>query len=143
MDKFKITFKTKLLCMVTDNDDWKKNRNLHAIRILDMVLNSKIEEPYNKFPVNNELPLLSKIDVKIKLTDKIKQIHFEPIDNKVVKYSDNYILMKNQAREKAEKLKLSKILLKNSKLKFRNVIIRICFYTRPLTTEGIFNLIYF
>ena len=88
--------------MVTDNDDWKKNRNLHAIRILDMVLNNKIEEPYKKFPVNNELPLLSKIDVKIKLTDKIKQIHFEPSANKVLKYSDNYILLKNQAREKAE-----------------------------------------
>lgn len=100
--------------MVTDNDDWKKNRNLHAIRILDMVLNSKINEPYSKFPINNELPLLSKIDVKIKLTDKIKQIRFEPVDKKVVKYSENYILMKNQAREKAEKLKLSKILLKNS-----------------------------
>jgi len=101
--------------MVTHNDDWKKNRNLHTIRILDMVLNNKIEEPYNKFPVNNELLLLSKIDVKIKLTNKIKQIRFEPIDNKVVKYSENYILVKNQAREKAEKLKLSKILLKNSK----------------------------
>jgi hypothetical protein len=101
--------------MVTHNDDWKKNRNLHAIRILDMVLNNKIEEPYNRFPVNNELLLLSKIDVKIKLTNKIKQIRFEPFDNKIVKYSENYILEKNQAREKAEKLKLSKILLKNSK----------------------------
>ncbi len=101
--------------MVTDNDDWKKNRNLHAILILDMVLNNKIVEPYNKFPGGNELPLLSKINVKIKLTDKIKQIRFEPSENKVVKYSENYILMKNQAREKAEKLKLSKILLKNSK----------------------------
>ena len=101
--------------MVTENDDWKKNRNLHAIKMLDMVLNNKIEEPYNKFPVNNELFLLSKIDVKIKLTDKIKQIHFEPSENKVVQYSDNYMLIKNHAREKAEKLKLSKILLKNSK----------------------------
>lgn len=101
--------------MVTENDDWKKNRNLHAILILDMVLNNKIVEPYNKFPVSNELPLLSKINVKIKLTDKIKQIRFEPSENKVVKYSENYILMKNQAREKAEKLRLSKILLKNSK----------------------------
>lgn len=105
--------------MVTDNDDWKKNRNLHAIRMLDMVLNNKIGEPYNKFPADNELPLLSKIDVKIKLTDKIKQIHFEPCENKAVKYSDNYILMKNQAREKAEKLRLSKILLKNSKIIFK------------------------
>ncbi len=100
--------------MVTDNYEWKKNRNLHAIRILDMVLNNKLEEPYNKFPINNELSLLSKIDVKIKLTEKIKKINFEYNDNKVVKYSDNYILMKNQVKEKAQKLKLSKILLKNS-----------------------------
>jgi len=109
--------------MVTDNNDWKKNRNLHAIRILDMVLNNKIEEPYNKCPVNSELPLLSKIDVKIKLTDKIKQIHLDTNDEKVAKYSDDYKLLKNKEREKAEKLKLSKILLKNSKFYviFKNI----------------------
>lgn len=104
--------------MITNNIDWKKNRNLHAILILDMVLNNKIEEPYNKFPTNNEIPLLSKIDVKIKLSDKIKQFNFEPDDDKVFKYSDNYILLKNEAREKAEKLKLSKILFKNSNVFF-------------------------
>lgn len=100
--------------MVTNNIDWKKNRNLHAILILDMVLNNKIEEPYNKYPTT-ELPLLSKIFVKIKLTDKIKQLNFEVNENKVARYSDNYKIIKNEGREKAEKLKLSKILLKNSK----------------------------
>ena len=126
--------------MVTHNDDWKKNRNLHTIRILDMVLNNKIEEPYNKFPVNNELLLLSKIDVKIKLTNKIKQIRFEPIDNKVVKYSENYILVKNQAREKAEKLKLSKILLKNSKWKFNHIFSSFLFLLRKIIMHNYFFL---
>ncbi len=101
--------------MVTNNIDWKKNRNLHAIFILDMILNNKIDEPYNKFPINNEVPFLSKIDVKIKLTDKIKQFLCDSdVEKKIIKYSDNYNMIKNQAREKAEKLKLSKILLKNS-----------------------------
>jgi hypothetical protein len=103
--------------MITNNIDWKKNRNLHAILILDMVLNKKIESPYNKIPLSHDIPLLSKVEVKIKLTDKIKQFNFEPFDeNQVIKYSDNYETAKIQEREKAEKIKINKILMKNSKI---------------------------
>lgn len=101
--------------MITNNIDWKKNRNLHAILILDMVLNKKINEPYNKIPLSHDIPLLSKVEVKIKLTDKIKQFNFEPFeDNEVIKYSNNYAKSKLQEKEKAEKSKINKILKKNS-----------------------------
>ena len=102
--------------MITNNIDWKKNRNLHAILILDMVLNRKIKEPYNKLPLSNDIPLISKVEVKIKLTEKIKHFNFEPYeDNDIIKFSENFAKSKLHAREKAEKLKMSKILMKNSK----------------------------
>lgn len=102
--------------MITNNIDWKKNRNLHAILILDMVLNKKIKEPYNKIPTSHDIPLLSKVEVKIKLTEKIKEFNFEPFeDNEVIKYSDNYKKAKIQEKEKMEKMKVEKILMKNSK----------------------------
>ena len=49
-DKLRIKNWCKKLCQVTNNVEWKKNRNLHAICILDSILNEHFEEPYNKFP---------------------------------------------------------------------------------------------
>ncbi len=61
----------KRLCVVTNNVEWKKNRNMHAIRILDMLLNNRIESPYNQL-IQGEVPLLSKTNVKSVLSEKIK-----------------------------------------------------------------------
>ena len=55
---------------MTNNYEWRKNRNLHAICLLDMVLNNRFEEPYNKFPGDGPIPLLSKPNVKSKLSKK-------------------------------------------------------------------------
>ena len=60
----------KKLCQVTNNYEWRKNRNLHAICLLDMILNNRFEEPYNKFPGDGPIPLLSKPIVKSKLSKK-------------------------------------------------------------------------
>ena len=110
--------------MITNNIDWKKNRNLHAILILDMVLNKKILPPYNKIPISNDIPLLSKVEVKIKLTEKIKLFNFEPFDeNEVIKYSNNYEKAKILEKEKSEKIKINKILMKNSKILYTYMLI--------------------
>ena len=55
---------------MTNNYEWRKNRNLHAICLLDMILNNRFEEPYNKFPTDGPLPLLSKPIIKSKLSKK-------------------------------------------------------------------------
>ena len=55
---------------MTNNYEWRKNRNLHAICLLDMILNNRFEEPYNKFPNDGPLPLLSKPIIKSKLSKK-------------------------------------------------------------------------
>ena len=44
---------------------------MHAICLLDMILNQNFEEPYNKFPPEGPLPFLSQAIVKSKLSDKI------------------------------------------------------------------------
>ena len=61
----------KKFCQITNNINWKKNRNLHALNLLDMILNEHFEEPYNKFPPEGPLPFLSVSVVKSKLSPKI------------------------------------------------------------------------
>ena len=72
-DKLRIKNWCKKLCQVTNNLEWKKNRNLHAICILDAVLNENFEEPYNKFPPEGSVPILNKTLVKSRLTKKFYQ----------------------------------------------------------------------
>ena len=69
-DKLRIKNWCKKLCQVTNNIEWKKNRNLHAICILDSILNEHFEEPYNKFPPEGSVPILNKTLVKSKLSKK-------------------------------------------------------------------------
>ena len=69
-DKLRIKNWCKKLCQVANNIEWKKNRNLHAICILDSILNEHFEEPYNKFPPEGSVPILNKALVKSKLSKK-------------------------------------------------------------------------
>ena len=69
-DQLRVRNWCKKLCQVTNNIEWKKNRNLHAICILDGVLNKHFEDPYNKFPGDGPVPILSKTLVKSKLSKK-------------------------------------------------------------------------
>ena len=69
-DKLRIKNWCKKLCQITNNIEWKKNRNLHAICILDSILNNHFEEPYNKFPPEGSVPILNKALVKSKLSKK-------------------------------------------------------------------------
>jgi hypothetical protein len=74
MDKHtKIRIQTwcKKFCQIISNINWKKNRNLHALNLLDMILNERFEEPYDKFPPEGPLPYLSLAVVKSKLSPKI------------------------------------------------------------------------
>jgi hypothetical protein len=73
LGKLKIT-QLKKLCQVTNNIEWKKNRNLHAICILDMLLNNKVEEPYSKFPPDGPVAIISKSIVKSRLSSKFMEI---------------------------------------------------------------------
>ena len=69
--KIRIRAWCKKLCQITTNIIWKKNRNLHALSLLDMILNGRFEEPYNKFPLDAPLTFLSLPEVKSRLSNKI------------------------------------------------------------------------
>ena len=69
--KIRIRAWCKKLCQITTNIIWKKNRNLHALSLLDMILNGRFEEPYNKFPPDGPLPFLSLPEVKSRLSNNI------------------------------------------------------------------------
>ena len=58
----------KKFFQVVNNVEWRKNRNLHAIYLLDMLINDKLEDPYNKMPKDGPLPILPKTLIKSKLS---------------------------------------------------------------------------
>ena len=66
-DKLKINSWAKKLCIPTINIEFKKNRNLYAIKLLDNVCNGKLEEPFTKFAKDKEIKLLDPILVKTQL----------------------------------------------------------------------------
>ena len=103
-DKLRIKNWCKKLCQITNNIEWKKNRNLHAICILDSILNKHFEEPYNKFPPEGSVPILNKALVKSKLTKKFfeetmnmkrDEEQFEQQQNK----NNNYNLNENNIED--------------------------------------------
>ena len=69
-DKLKINSWAKILCVPTVNIEFKKNRNLYAIKLLDNVLNGKLEDPFDKFARDRELTKLNPILVRTQLTPK-------------------------------------------------------------------------
>ena len=75
LDKIKINSWIKSLCLPTNNLPWKKNRNLYALKLLDNILNFKLEKPFTKFAeLSENLPMLDSILVKSQLSNKIKMI---------------------------------------------------------------------
>ena len=75
LDKIKINSWIKSLCLPTNNLPWKKNRNLYALKLLDNILNFKLEKPFTKFAeLSENLAMLDSILVKSQLSNKIKMI---------------------------------------------------------------------
>lgn len=68
--KIRIDSWCRKISQVTNNHEWKKNRNLHAICLLDMLINKRVEEPYSRLPPEGPLPILSKTLIKSKLSPK-------------------------------------------------------------------------
>ena len=49
--------------MVTQNAQWKKNRNLYCMLLLDQLFNRKLAKPFVKMPPDEALPMLSPTEV--------------------------------------------------------------------------------
>ena len=75
LDKLKINSWIKSLCLPTNNILWKKNRNLYALKLLDNILNLRLENPFTKFAdLGENLPMLDPILVKSQLSNKVRNI---------------------------------------------------------------------
>ena len=124
-DKLKINSWAKKLCIPTINIEFKKNRNLYAIKLLDNVCNGKLEEPFTKFAKEKEIKLLDPILVKTQLTNKflnyIKQLEEdENIYNNPNINNYNYIKSKDKLRNKSQKKKsLIQLIKQENKPKLR------------------------
>ena len=106
----KINSWAKKLCIPTINIEFKKNRNLYAIKLLDNVCNGKLEEPFTKFAKDKEIKLLDPILVKTQLTKKflnyIKQLEEnENIYNNPNINNYDYMNKKEKLRNKSQKKK--------------------------------------
>ena len=101
----------KKISQVSNNIEWKKNRNLHAINLLNMLINRRIEEPYNKNPNDGPLQILSKTLVKSKLSKKFWE-SVRHIYNSILINNDN-----NEKRTNYKSLTNNKKSKKNNNLK--------------------------
>ena len=132
----------KKFCQIINNLDWKKNRNLHAICLLDMLINKRVEEPYSRLPPEGPLPILSKTLIKSKLSPKFwkqtKNIYetnsfpsqqISPIksnenlykNNKNITYSKMTKNMNINMREKNKNINIKKKRAKTPTLKNTNL----------------------
>ena len=133
-NKIRIQSWCKKFCQIVANVNWKKNRNLHALNLLDMILNEHFEEPYNKFPPEGPLPYLPIAVIKSRLSPKIlnyaKYIFTPPIsenrknenlintqDNKLIRkgYKNNNLEMKKSQSVKNNLLYKNKMRLEIGK----------------------------
>ena len=123
-DKLRMKNWCKKLCQVTNNIEWKKNRNLHAICILDSILNEHFEEPYNKFPPEGSIPILNKALVKSKLSKKffLETIKMQNEQNEQETYEESQNINTNNTNMNSNKKKMT-IKNKNNNNEFSNDMI--------------------
>ena len=77
-EKIRIEQWTRKLCAVTTNKEWKRNRNLYALWLLDQVINKRIERPFTKVPPDGpQLDTLNPAEMRAKLSKKVQNMFRE------------------------------------------------------------------
>ena len=104
-DKLKIKSWINLLTVPCDSNETKKNRNLYAIKLINQMINGRLEEPFIKHANGlNDLKWLSPIDIKAELTKKFyDEIDFERIENYGLQQQKNFL---NNHPDIANKIKI-------------------------------------
>ena len=111
-DKLKINSWAKKLCIPTMNIEFKKNRNLYAIKLLDNIFNNRFEEPFTKFAKDKELKLLDPILVKTQLSNSfLNYIKDFEEDINIYNNPNTYDNKKFKKKEKLKRIKLQRIIM--------------------------------
>ena len=89
--KLRINSWIRQLCLPTTSIQWKKNRNLYAIVLLDNILNGKLEPPFDKSAYDGmEIPFLSPTVVKSKISKKFsEEVCFDNTNEEIQEFIDN------------------------------------------------------
>ena len=117
-DQMKIKSWVKNLMFPTNIIKQKKNRNLYAIKLINNMINERIEEPFTKFCKSpHDLIWLSVEIVKSELSKKFyNEIKIEEVEN--FGYKKNMENNENKSPEDIEKFKLNSII--NSLIEMNN-----------------------
>ena len=102
-DQLRVKSWCKKLCQITNNVEWKKNRNLHAICILDNIINERFEDPYNKFAPESPVPIINKTVVKAKLSQKFLKSMINLKNQVPLKQNNNYNYNKLESSQSERK----------------------------------------
>ena len=117
-EQMKIKSWVKNLMFPTNVIKKKKNRNLYAIKLINNMINERIEEPFTKFCKSpHDLIWLSVEIVKSELSKKFyDEIKIEEVEN--FGYKKNMENNENKSPEEIEKFKLNSII--NSLIEMNN-----------------------
>ena len=116
-DKLKIKSWINILTIPCNNNETKKNRNLYGIKLINQMVNGKLEEPFTKYANGpNDLRWLSPIDIKAELSKKFfEQINFEKIEEYGINQQKNFLA---NHPDIAERIKNSQNTKKNNNSEF-------------------------
>ena len=92
-DRLKIKSWISLLTIPCNTNETKKNRNLYGIKLINQMVNGKLEEPFTKYANGpNDLKWLSPIDIKAELSKKFfEEIDFEKIEQYGMSQQKNFL----------------------------------------------------
>ena len=92
-DRLKIKSWISLLTIPCNTNETKKNRNLYGIKLINQMVNGKLEEPFTKYANGpNDLRWLSPIDIKAELSKKFfEEIDFEKIEQYGMSQQKNFL----------------------------------------------------
>ena len=123
-DKLKIKSWISLLTIPCNTNETKKNRNLYGIKLINQMINGRLEEPFTKYANGpNDLKWLSPIDIKAELSKKfLEEIDFEKIENYGINQQKNFLINHPDIAEKIKNVQNTKKneLNQNSPNKFDN-----------------------
>ena len=93
-DRLKIKSWISILSIPCNTNETKKNRNLYGIKLINQMVQGKLEEPFTKYANGpNDLKWLSPIDVKTELCKKFyEEIDFEKIENYGINQQKNFLV---------------------------------------------------
>ena len=112
-DRLKIKSWISILTIPCNTNETKKNRNLYGIKLINQMVQGKLEEPFIKYANGpNDLRWLSPIDVKTELCKKFfEEIDFEKIENYGINQQKNFLA---NHPDIAERIRNSQHISKNS-----------------------------